>query len=94
MPPSRLHWLTAQQAAVAMNTTSAEVCRLLALERLVGEKQKQLGRPGNGQWLIDPKSIVLEKRRAAQRAAGPAQRGRPSARLRPAKKPSKPRRKK
>jgi hypothetical protein len=88
MPPSR-HWLTAQHAAAAMNTTSAEICRLLALGRLHGEKQKQPGRPGNGQWLIDPKSITSEKYRAATRAAGPPQRGRPPAKLRAAKKPRK-----
>jgi hypothetical protein len=51
-----------------MNTTSAEVCRLLSLGRLTGEKQKQPGRPGNGQWLIDPKSIAEERRRTAKRA--------------------------
>jgi hypothetical protein len=63
MPKRLTNWLTAQQTAVAMNTTSAEVCRLLSLGRLVGSKQKQPGRPGNGQWLIDPKSIAKEKRR-------------------------------
>ena len=62
------NWLTAQQTAVAMNTTSAEVCRLLSLGRLSGSKQKQPGRPGNGQWLIDPKSIAKEKRRLATRS--------------------------
>ena len=62
-------WLTAQQTAVVMNTTSAEVCRLLSLGRLSGLKQKQPGRPGNGQWLIDPKSIVAEKRRSAKSSA-------------------------
>jgi hypothetical protein len=67
MPKARTNWLTAQQAAVAMNTTSAEVCRLLSLGRLVGSKQKQPGRPGNGQWLIDPKSIAKEKRRLSAR---------------------------
>jgi hypothetical protein len=65
MPKRLTHWLTAQQTAVAMNTTSAEVCRLLSLGRLSGSKQKQPGRPGNGQWLIDPKSIAKEKRRLA-----------------------------
>ena len=65
-------WLTAQQAAAEMNTTSAEVCRLLSLGRLSGYKQKQVGRPGNGQWLIDPKSIVDEKRRSAKRIRLPA----------------------
>jgi hypothetical protein len=65
MPKRLTNWLTAQQTAVAMNTTSAEVCRLLSLGRLSGSKQKQPGRPGNGQWLIDPKSIANEKRRLA-----------------------------
>jgi hypothetical protein len=65
MSKSRTNWFTAQQAAVEMNTTSAEVCRLLSLGRLSGSKEKQPGRPGNGQWLIDPKSIAKEKRRLA-----------------------------
>ena len=67
MPKSRHNWLTAQQAAIEMDTTSAEVCRLLSLGRLSGSKEKQPGRPGNGQWLIDPKSITTEKRRLATR---------------------------
>jgi hypothetical protein len=67
MPKLRTNWLTAQQTAIAMNTTSAEVCRLLSLGRLSGSKQKQPGRPGNGQWLIDPKSISKEKRRLSIR---------------------------
>jgi hypothetical protein len=67
MPKRITSWLTAQQTAVAMNTTSAEICRLLSLGRLSGSKQKQPGRPGNGQWLIDPKSIAKEKRRLATR---------------------------
>ena len=67
MPMPRSNWLTAQQTAVVMNTTSAEVCRLLSLGRLSGQKHKQPGRPGNGQWLIDPKSIAKEKRRLATR---------------------------
>jgi hypothetical protein len=71
MPKRLTNWLTAQQTAVAMNTTSAEVCRLLSLGRLVGSKQKQPGRPGNGQWLIDPKSIAKEKRRLATRTPKP-----------------------
>jgi hypothetical protein len=61
------NWLTAQQTAVVMNTTSAEICRLLCLGRLSGSKQKQPGRPGNGQWLVDPKSVAKEKRRLAKR---------------------------
>jgi len=67
MPKRLTNWLTAQQTAVAMNKTSAEVCRLLSLGRLSGSKQKQPGRPGNGQWLIDPKSITKEKRRMTKR---------------------------
>jgi hypothetical protein len=61
-------WLTAQEAAALMNTTSAEVCRLLSIGRLSGSKQKQAKRPGKAQWLIDPKSIAAEKRRSAGRA--------------------------
>ena len=68
MPVRQVRWLTAQQAAAELNTTSAEICRLLSLGRLSGHKQKQPGRPGNGQWLIDPKSIAEEKRRTAHRA--------------------------
>jgi hypothetical protein len=67
MSKSHTNWLTAQQTAVAMNTTSAEVCRLLSLGRLVGSKQKQPGRPGNGQWHIDPKSLTKQKRRLSAR---------------------------
>ncbi len=61
-------WLTAQEAAALMDTTSAEVCRLLSIGRLSGSKQKQPKRPGKAQWLIDPKSIAAEKRRSAVRA--------------------------
>ena len=60
-------WLTAQETAALMNTTSAEVCRLLSIGRLSGEKQKQAKRPGRAQWLVDPKSIAAEKRRTAAR---------------------------
>jgi len=60
-------WLTAQETAALMNTTSAEVCRLLSIGRLSGSKQKQPKRPGKAQWLIDPKSIAIEKRRSAVR---------------------------
>jgi hypothetical protein len=67
MSKPRNNWLTAQQTAIAMNTTSAEVCRLLSLGRLSGSKQKQPGRPGNGQWLVDPKSVSKEKRRLSTR---------------------------
>jgi hypothetical protein len=64
MPARRTRWLTAQQTAAEMNTTSAEVCRLLSIGRLTGSKQKQPQRPGKAQWLIDPKSIAAEMRRA------------------------------
>jgi hypothetical protein len=73
MPAHRDRWLTAQQAAVEMNTTSAEICRLLSLGRLSGRKRKQPGRPGNGQWLIDATSIAQEKRRAAKGNRAPAE---------------------
>jgi hypothetical protein len=76
MPARQDRWLTAQQAAAEMNTTSGEICRLLSLGRLSGHKQKQPGRAGNGQWLIDPKSIAEEKRRTTHRAhAHPSSRG-------------------
>jgi hypothetical protein len=71
MPDRPEGWLTAQQAAVEMNSTSAEICRLLSLGRLSGYKRKQSGRPGNGQWLIDPKSIAEERRRATKRTRVP-----------------------
>jgi len=69
MPARNDRWLTAQEAAALMNTTSAEVCRLLSIGRLSGTKQKQAKRPGKAQWLIDPKSITAEKRRIAQRTS-------------------------
>ena len=69
-------WLTAQETAVLMNTTSADVCRLLSLGRLSGSKRKQPGRPGNEQWLIDPKSIAKEMRRIAKHRAAVARRPR------------------
>ena len=62
-------WLTAQQTAVTMNTTSAEVCRLLSIGRLKGKKHKQLGRPGLAQWFVNPSSISREMKRAAKVAA-------------------------
>jgi hypothetical protein len=55
MPERQDGWLTAQQAAVEMNTTRAEICPLLSLGRLSGHKRKQSGRPGKSQWLINPK---------------------------------------
>ncbi len=68
MPANHDRWLTAQQAAVEMNSTSAEVCRLINIGRLSGIKQKQPGRPGKEQWFIDPQSIRKEKRRIASLA--------------------------
>jgi len=67
-------WLTAQETAVLMHTTSAEVCRLLSIGRLSGSKQKHPKRPGRAQWLIDPKSIAAEKRRTTKRIAALARR--------------------
>ena len=81
MPARNDRWLTAQQAAVLMDTTSAEVCRLLSVGRLSGSKQKQAKRPGKAQWLIDPKSIASEKRRTDQRALKNTNRKRPGPRL-------------
>jgi hypothetical protein len=52
-----------------MNTTSAEVCRLLSIGRLKGKKHKQLGRPGLAQWFVNPSSISREMKRAAKVAA-------------------------
>jgi hypothetical protein len=74
MPARKDRWLTAQSAAIVMNITSAEICRLLSLGRLKGSKQKHPRRPGKAQWLIDPKSIAVEKRRNAKRVAAIARR--------------------
>jgi hypothetical protein len=76
MPERQDGWLTVQQAAVEMNTTSAEICRLLSLGRLSGHKRKQSVRPGNGQWSINPKSIVEERRRTAKRTRTPTKHSR------------------
>jgi hypothetical protein len=62
-------WLSAQEAAGILDTTSGEVCRLLALGRLSGKKLKESGSPGTGQWRINPKSVEKERRHKAQRAA-------------------------
>jgi hypothetical protein len=69
MSARHLSWPTAQQTAVTMNTTSAEVCRSLSVGRLKGKKHKQLGRPGLAQWFVNPTSISQEMRRAAKLAA-------------------------
>jgi hypothetical protein len=56
-------WLTAQETATHLDTTSAEVCRLLSIGRLSGTKRKDPRRGGTAQWLVDPKSISAEKKR-------------------------------
>ena len=66
-------WMTAQQAAVMLKTTSAEVCRLVSVGRLSGKKRKQPGRPGIAQWTISPASVAREVRRVA-RLAGESRR--------------------
>ena len=66
MPKPDLHWLTAQQTAALLDSTSAEICRLLKLGRLTGVKRKQPGRAGKAQWLVNPKSIAREKSRIAK----------------------------
>lgn len=66
MPKPDPRWLTAQETAVILDSTSAEVCRLLKLGRLAGVKRKQPGRAGKAQWLVNPQSIVKEKKRPAK----------------------------
>ncbi|HLZ13252.1 MAG TPA: hypothetical protein VKP58_11755 [Candidatus Acidoferrum sp.] len=66
MPKPDPRWLTAQEAAAILDSTSAEVCRLLKLGRLTGVKRKQPGRAGKAQWLVNPRSIVREKKRLAK----------------------------
>lgn len=76
MTERRTHWLTVQQTAMELDSTSAEVCRLLKLGRLSGTKQKSPGRPGKAQWLVNPRSITREKRYTAKRLADLAARRR------------------
>jgi hypothetical protein len=59
-------WVSAQVAASILDTTSAEVCRLLSIGRLSGSKFKQPGRAGKEQWLVNPKSIEKERRLRAK----------------------------
>jgi len=54
-------WLTAQETAAQLDTTSSEVCRLLSLGRLSGTKQKDPRRAGKSQWLVDPESVLKEE---------------------------------
>jgi hypothetical protein len=74
------NWLTTRQAATDLDTTSAEICRLISISRLTGVKIKQPGRAGKGQWLVDPRSVTKErhfvsktgpKPKRAQAAASP-----------------------
>jgi hypothetical protein len=58
-------WLTAQETAAHLDTTSAEICHLLSIGRLSGTRQKDPRRVGTAQWLVDPKSISKEKNAAA-----------------------------
>ncbi len=70
MAANHNRWLTAQQMALELDTTSAEICRLISIGRLSGSKEKQPGRPGKAQWLVSPASIRKEIRlRAKLRAA-------------------------
>jgi hypothetical protein len=66
MPKPDPRWLTAQETAAILDSTSAEVCRLLKLGRLSGVKRKQPGRAGKAQWLVNPRSINKEKKRLAK----------------------------
>ena len=62
-------WLIAQ-----LDTTSAEVCRLLSIGRLSGVKQKDPRRAGKSQWLVDPKSASREEKHRKTKLALRAQR--------------------
>jgi hypothetical protein len=69
-PAGKKDWLTVQQVAAILDSTSAEMCRLLNLGRLKGSKQKDPARAGKAQWLVNPTSIVKEeKARKARRVA-------------------------
>jgi hypothetical protein len=66
MPNREARWLTAQESAALLDSTSAEICRLLKIGRLTGVKSKQPGRAGKAQWLVNPRSIEREQRRSAK----------------------------
>lgn len=66
MPKPTPRWLTAQETAALLDSTSADICRLLKIGRLSGVKKKQPGRAGKAQWLVNPKSIAREKLRLAK----------------------------
>lgn len=77
MAACRSNWVNTKQAAIELDSTCAEICRLLSVGRLKGKKHKQPGRPGTGQWLIDPRSVAKERRLAARAAAKNPDRKRP-----------------
>jgi hypothetical protein len=85
MPANHNHWLTAQQTALELNSTSAEICRLVSIGRLTGRKEKQPGRPGKAQWLVSPASIRKEIRLRAKLRAAQKRRDKRSALRRPSK---------
>ena len=62
MPSNGNRWLTAQETAALLDTTSSEVCRLLSIGRLSGIKQKDPRRAGKSQWLVDPETISREEK--------------------------------
>ena len=62
-------WLSVRETATELDSTGAEICRLLNLGRLSGVKEKHPGLPGGEQWLVDPRSITREKRYRAKRAS-------------------------
>lgn len=68
MRARRKRWLTAQETATLLDTTSGDVCHLLSIGRLSGTKQKDPRRGGTAQWLVNPSSIAREKKRKAKRA--------------------------
>jgi hypothetical protein len=67
-------WLTAQETATQLDTTSSEVCRLLSIGRLSGIKQKDPRRAGKSQWLVDPESVSREEKHRKAKLVVRAQR--------------------
>ena len=82
MPANHKRWLTAQQTAFELNSTSAEICRLISIGRLSGSKEKQPGRPGKAQWLVSPASIRREIRLRTKLRATPKRRNKGTIRSR------------
>lgn len=85
MPANRSRWLTAQQAALELDSTSDGICRLINSGRLSGSKEKQPGRPGKAQWLVSPASIRRELRLRAKLRATQKRRGKGGAARRKSK---------